>query len=77
MRERFLKAIVNMAARRRKLVCITTLLLTIVTMGLSGMLKIDVRWSEMLPENLPVVQEFEKIDANYLQPGNMIVAVSG
>lgn len=69
--------LVAVALRRRKLVLLVTVVLT-VSLGLaSSLLKLNMRWSDLLPRSLPEVQEFEKIDNNYLQAGNMIVAVHG
>ena len=43
----------------------------------SSLITLDVRWSTLLPESDPDVREFKKIDRAFLQPGNMIIAISG
>ncbi len=77
MRKRILTWLVAMATRRRRTVLVVSVLLTLILGGASSLLKLDVRWSTLLPKTMPVVQEYEKIDENFLQPGNMIVAISG
>lgn len=77
MRERVLQALVAVAIRHRRLVYITSALLTLGALATAARLKLDMRWSTLLPHSLPVVQEYDKIDANFLQPGNMIIAISG
>jgi uncharacterized protein len=78
MRERILNWVVSMAIGRRKWIYIVTVILTLI-FGLSAelLLKFDMRWTEMLPENLAVAKEFNRIDENFLQPQNMIVVVRG
>jgi predicted RND superfamily exporter protein len=77
MRENILNWLVIMATTRRKTVFLVSIVLTLVSLGLASRLTVDMRWAAMLPESMPTVQEFKKIDENYYQPGNMIVAISG
>lgn len=77
MRVKFLNWLVVMATKRRKVVFISSAILTILALALSMQLKVDMRWAAMLPESMPAVKEYMKIDENYYQPGNMIVAISG
>jgi predicted RND superfamily exporter protein len=77
MRNNIITLLIQFAMKRRMAVLISTILLTLILGGLSGRLQMDMRWSTLLPESLPVVQEFKHIDENFYQPGNMIVAVSG
>ncbi len=77
MRKKLLDGIVSMATRRRWPVFAVSLFLTLLLGWASQRLVIDMRWSTLLPETLPVVGEFIKIDNNFLQPGNMIVVISG
>ena len=77
MRDRLLDTLVTIAMQRRRLVLWTSLLATLVLGAASARLTLDVRWSTLLPETMPVVAEYRKIDRSYLQPANMIVAVSG
>lgn len=76
MREKLIASLIHFAMNRRKMVLISTILITIILGALSGRLQMDMRWSTLLPESLPVVQEFKYIDENFYQPGNMIVAVT-
>ncbi len=77
MRELILKWIIIMATRHRKVIYGVTILLTLLLGAASGLLKMDTRWTELLPEKMPVAKEFRKIDDNFLQPQNMIVAIRG
>ena len=76
MRTQLLKWLVHMAAERRAIVAISSVMITVGAFVAAGQLKFDMRWSTLLPESLPVVQEFKKIDESFLQPSNMIVAIS-
>ncbi len=77
MRVKLLTWLIIMATKRRKIVLISSVVLTLILGGLSFGIVVDMRWFTMLPETLPIVQEFKKIDSNFYQPGNMIVAISG
>jgi predicted RND superfamily exporter protein len=77
MREKLLTFLTFLATKHRKLVFVVSLVLTLGLGAACGLVKLDMRWSELLPESMPVVKEFRKIDENFLQPGNMIIAISG
>jgi len=77
MRKKLLSFLKFLATKHRKTVFATSLILTLGLGAACGLVKLDMRWSELLPESMPVVKEFRKIDENFLQPGNMIIAVSG
>jgi uncharacterized protein len=77
MRETLFTWLIRLATTRRWLVLSSAVLLTLLFGGLSSRLIVDMRWFVLLPETLPEVREFKKIDANFYQPGNMIVAISG
>lgn len=77
MRDRFLGWLVHMATERRLVVLVSTVLLTVLSMAAAETLTLDMRWSSLLPEELPIVKEFVKIDNNYYQPSNMVVAIDG
>ena len=77
MREKLLEWLIRMATTQQKVVLVVTLTLTIAAAWFSGKIVVDMRWFTLLPENMPIVQEYKKIDANFYQPGNMIVAISG
>ncbi len=77
MRGRFLDILCHLALKRRRWVLASAVLTTVILGGAAERLEIDVRWSTLLPQSLPVVQEYTKIDENFLQPGNLIVVISG
>ncbi|MFW5808262.1 MAG: MMPL family transporter, partial [Spirochaetota bacterium] len=77
MRKWVLEGLVEIATQRRKLVLISSIIITVLSLVLSFRLSIDPRWSALLPEDMAVVREFMRIDEHYLQPSNMIIAVSG
>ena len=77
MRKKLLSFLTFLATKHRKTVFAISLILTLGLGAACGLVKLDMRWSELLPESMPVVKEFRKIDENFLQPGNMIIAVSG
>ncbi|MBD3306433.1 MMPL family transporter [candidate division KSB3 bacterium] len=77
MRTTVLQWVIDMAIHRRKRVLIVSILLTAMLGAAAATLKLDTRWSALLPETLPVVKEFKKIDEEFYQPSNMIIAISG
>ena len=77
MREKLLQWLIYMATKGRWVVFVSSLLFTVILGGISSRLTVDMRWFTLLPETMPVVQEYKKIDDNFYQPGNMIVVVSG
>ncbi|MCP4399046.1 MAG: MMPL family transporter [bacterium] len=77
MRENILHWLISTATTRRWIVLLSSVLLTLGLGAVSAHLKIDMRWSALLPETLPVVKEYMTIDENFYQPGNMIVAIGG
>ncbi len=77
LRKKILEWIIKMATHHRGIIYISTLILTIAMLGASSLLKVDMRWTEMLPDSIPAVKEFKTIDNNFLQPGNMIIAITG
>ncbi|MFC1610995.1 RND family transporter [Myxococcota bacterium] len=77
MRDKILSFIIHMALKRRGIVWMVSGVLTLALGAASGNLKFNLRWEALLPETMPVVKEYKKIDDNFLQPGNMIIAISG
>jgi len=77
MRERTLNWLVTLAMHHRGKVLAASVLLTLALGTAASRMKIDVRWSALLPESMHVVQEYKKIDNNFFQPNNMIVVISG
>lgn len=77
MRTKLLNFLVKASIGKKKIILLTSILITIISMILANTLKIDTRWTALLPEKMPVAKEFRNIDNNFLQPANMIIAVSG
>ena len=77
MKTRILNLILRLALYKRRLVWTVAIVITIAMAWASSLITLDVRWSTLLPESDPDVREFKKIDRSFLQPGNMIVAISG
>jgi predicted RND superfamily exporter protein len=77
MRDTLLRFLVHMATARRGVVFVTAGLLTLVLGAASQNIEFNMRWEALLPETMPVVKEYKKIDENFLQPSNMIVVIRG
>lgn len=77
MREKLINSLIRLTLEKRWIVWCVTLILTVAMGWAAGRIVLDVRWSALLPESDPKVKEYKKIDRAFLQPGNMIVAVSG
>lgn len=77
MRKKILDFMVKIAVEKRKNIYIAAALITLILGSCIYFLKMDMRWTALLPQNMPVVKEFTKIGNNFLQPANMIIAVSG
>ncbi|MBN1498953.1 MAG: MMPL family transporter [Spirochaetes bacterium] len=77
MRNKILEILIHFAVNRRKIIYLSTAVITVVMLIFSFFLKMDMRWTALLPQNLPIVKQFVNIDTNFLQPANMIIAVSG
>ncbi len=78
MKDKLLNWIINMATNHRRIVYISSAILTVAMLTAAiSLWKMDTRWTELLPESLPEVKESKKIDAKFLQPGNLIIAISG
>ena len=68
MRKTVLQRLIQIATQRRWIVWGSSIILTVALGGMAGTLKMDTRWSTLLPESLPVVQEFTHIGDNFYQP---------
>ncbi|VVS94325.1 efflux RND transporter permease subunit [Desulfoluna spongiiphila] len=77
MRNTLLNGLMNLTLHHRWVVWCLTVALTGLSVWASGLIVLDVRWSTLLPESDPKVMEYKMIDRAFLQPGNMIVAISG
>lgn len=72
-----LKWLIHGSLHHRTVVYIISLIVTVFFVVVSGRLQLDVRWSSLLPESMPEVMEYKKIDRHFFQPGNMIIALAG
>lgn len=77
MREKWINALIRLTLERRWIIWCVTVILTVLMFWAGKRIVLDVRWSALLPESDPKVEEYKKIDQAFLQPGNLIVAVSG
>lgn len=77
MRDKLLNLLMHLTLCHRRVVWGLTLALTSLSVWAAGLIVLDVRWSSLLPESDPKVMEYKMIDRAFLQPGNMIVAISG
>lgn len=77
MREKILSKWGEIAAKYNGWVLLGALIVTIITIGLAANLKLTTRWSDLLPLDDPMVQEFDKIIKEYSTASNSIVVVQG
>jgi len=77
MRERILSKWGEIATRYNGWVLLAALVVTIVTIGLAGGLKLTTRWSDLLPLNDPKVKEFDNIINEFKSASNSIIVVQG
>ncbi len=75
MRTRFLKSLVSLSLHHRRKVLVATVLLTLVSIGLSSRLGMNFQWTNLLPDDMPIVTEFKRIDQDFNNPGNYIVVL--
>lgn len=75
MRTRLLKSIVSLSLEHRRATLIATAIITLITLGLSGLLKMNFQWTQLLPDDLPMVAEYQRIDKDFKNPGNFIVVL--
>jgi len=77
MRDRILSKWGEIATRYNGWVLLAALVVTIITIGLAGHLKLTTRWSDLLPLEDPMVQEFDKIINDFKSASNSIIVVQG
>ena len=77
MRTWLINGLINLTLYHRRLIWLVALVLTCLLGWASELIVLDVRWSALLPNADPKVKEYKKIDNAFLQPANLIVAVSG
>ena len=77
MRGKLLGLLVKLAMKRRWVIYVSSAILTAVSFYFASSLNMDMRWLELLPESMPIAKEFKQIDNKFINPSNMIVAISG
>ena len=77
MRDKLLSKWGEIATRYNGWVLLAALIVTIITVGLAGHLKLTTRWSDLLPLDDPMVQEFDKIINDFKSASNSIIVVQG
>ncbi|MFC2081388.1 RND family transporter [Bacteroidota bacterium] len=77
MRDKILSKWGEIATRYNGWVLLGALIITIITIGLASGLKLTTRWSDLLPLDDPMVQEFDKIINDFKSASNSIIVVQG
>ena len=77
MRAKILSKWGEIVVRRNGWVLLGALIVTIITIVLAANLKLTTRWSDLLPLDDPMVQEFDKIIEEYSTASNSIIVVKG
>ncbi|MCK4751770.1 MAG: MMPL family transporter, partial [Bacteroidales bacterium] len=77
MRDKILSKWGEIATRYNGWVLLGALIITIITISLASGLKLTTRWSDLLPLDDPMVQEFDKIINDFKSASNSIIVVQG
>ncbi len=77
MREKLLRNWGLFSARHPWLIIIAMIIMIILALISASRLNMNMRWSDLLPLNDPLVQEFEKIQKEYIGTTNSIIVVTG
>jgi predicted RND superfamily exporter protein len=77
MRKWIFDRLLALALKHHKKVLIITFVFTIIMGGLAGNLKMNFRWTDLLPEDFPFVKEYSKIQENHNDYSLLIVLVNG
>jgi len=77
MRDRILLKWGEITSKHNGWVLLGALIITIVTIALASQLKLTSRWSDLLPLNDPMVQEFDQIIKEFNSASNSIIVVQG
>ena len=74
-KKKFLKLLVYLALEKRRTVLIFSLVSTLISLVLASQIKMSYQWTHLLPETMPVVQEYKRIDKDFSNPGNYLVVI--
>lgn len=77
MRERLIKRLADLAVNRTRLILILMTVITLVLGGLSGLMKMTPKWSDMLPKGDPRTLEFDRILEEFQSASSIIVVAQG
>jgi hopanoid biosynthesis associated RND transporter like protein HpnN len=77
VRERAFTKIADIAERRAGLMLAIAILFTIVAAGLASQLKMTMHFKNLMPEDHPMVQEFDRIIDDYRTASMIIIAARG
>ncbi len=70
-----LRMFLRPALRWRGLVLVTTVILTVLTLFLSSRLGVDMKWTNLLPEQEPLVKEYIRVTEDYPLGSGYIITV--
>ena len=77
MRDKFLKKIAELSAKKPGTVLILALIITVIATLLSLNLKLSMHMKDLMPQSHPLVQEFNKIMDDYDTASTIIIAAKG
>jgi len=77
VREKLLTAIAKLAERRPFLMFGTALVITVIAAGLATNLKLEMHFKNLMPQDHPMVQEFNQIIEDYSTASLIIIAARG
>ncbi len=77
MREKILKWIAHSAEKRAGMMLIGILILTVIAGGLASRLKLTMHFKNLMPQNHPMVQEFNQVIDDYSTASMIIIAATG
>ena len=77
MREKLLRNWGTFSAQHPGLIIIVMFIMIALALVSASRLNMSMRWSDLLPLNDPLVQEFEKIQKEYIGTTNSIIVVTG
>ncbi len=77
MKEKILKNWARFATNRPWLVIVVLFIITVIAAFSASKLKTSMRWSDLLPMNDPMSQEFDRILKEYKSASNSIIVIQG
>ena len=77
MVKKILALFLNLSLSRRKALLFFTVAITIISIGLSSRLTLDMKWTTLLPASNPVVQEYLRVTEDYPMGTNYFITVKG